>query len=98
MVKRSGDLVARFGGEEFAIILPNTDLNGAEIVAQLIIEEIKSLNIPHKGSKVSDDVTISLGIASIIPTHQTPSKKVIDLADDALYQAKRQGRNRYFIL
>ncbi len=97
MVKRSGDLVARFGGEEFIIILPNTDLNGAEKVAQLLNEEIKRLNLPHKSSKVSDSVTISLGVASIIPTYNTPSKQLINLADKALYQAKIQGRNRYIL-
>jgi diguanylate cyclase (GGDEF)-like protein len=93
IVKRPADLVARYGGEEFAIILVNTDCKGAEKIGQLLISEIDKLNIPHAASKVRDNVTISLGITTIIPRPQIPFHTIIKNADQALYEAKKAGRN-----
>jgi diguanylate cyclase (GGDEF)-like protein len=94
VVKRPADLVARYGGEEFAVILPNTDGEGAKIVAQNIAAEISKLAIEHQSSLVSKYITLSMGISSIIPPHKTAPKVLIDKADQALYHAKEQGRNR----
>jgi diguanylate cyclase (GGDEF)-like protein/PAS domain S-box-containing protein len=96
--QRATDLVARYGGEEFAIILPNTSSENALIVAEEIRKAIALLQIPHANSQVSDYVTLSLGIASIIPTLQNSSDDLIAQADQALYFAKAQGRDRAIFL
>jgi two-component system, cell cycle response regulator len=96
-VKRPADLVARYGGEEFAVILPNTDTEGAVIVAQEIRAEIQQLKIPHADSEVNPYVTLSLGISSIIPWLDLSPENLIAAADVALYQAKKQGRDRAVI-
>ena len=97
VVSRSVDLVARYGGEEFAVILPNTDITGAMAIAQRIHDAIKDLAIPHQASKVSDTVTISLGITSQIPASELSVATLIEQADQALYRAKQQGRNQFVI-
>ena len=93
-VKRSKDLVARYGGEEFIVILPDVNLTGAEKVAQNIHSKVKALEIPHTASTISDRVTISLGVASAIPTINSQATTLIESADQALYLAKAQGRDR----
>ncbi|MEM1167796.1 MAG: diguanylate cyclase [Cyanobacteria bacterium P01_H01_bin.35] len=93
-VKRSADLVARYGGEEFAIILPNTSNKNAEKVAELIRKAIHKLHINHSASKVSKYVTMSMGVASIIPTKLESPQSLIAKADQALYYAKEKGRDR----
>jgi len=94
-VKRSADLFVRYGGEEFAAILPNTDAAGAIAVAESIREAIRDLAIPHEQSDVSAIVTVSMGIATVIPTAERSPDELVALADRALYDAKRQGRDRY---
>lgn len=89
------DLVARYGGEEFVILLPNTDLAGAIKVTSRIQEVIHNLEIPHTESNVRDIVTVSLGVASVIPTLEVKPDKLIADADKALYNAKQKGRDRY---
>lgn len=95
VVKRQSDLVARYGGEEFSVILLNTDTRGAIKVTQLIIEQIKQLNIPHALSQVAEIVMVSIGITVSIPSINNSPQDLINKADEALYQAKKEGRNRY---
>lgn len=91
---RPADLTARFGGEEFIILLPNTDLKGANHVAEEIIVKINQLKISHAYSSVAGHVTLSLGIASIIPNLETEPESLIKATDEALYDAKNNGRNQ----
>ncbi|OLP18868.1 hypothetical protein BST81_08090 [Leptolyngbya sp. 'hensonii'] len=96
-VNRPADLIARYGGEEFVMILPHTDQPGAIAIAERIQQAIRARAIPHAKSEVSSIVSVSLGIASLMPTpHQSPDV-LIALADQALYAAKQQGRDRYSI-
>ncbi|MBW4668334.1 MAG: diguanylate cyclase [Cyanomargarita calcarea GSE-NOS-MK-12-04C] len=95
VVKRPTDLVARYGGEEFAVIMPSTDVQGAIVVAEEIQQAIHQSKLPHARSDVSEFITISLGIATIAPTSTTSFANLIAAADKALYEAKRQGRDRY---
>ncbi|MEG4025896.1 diguanylate cyclase domain-containing protein [Microcoleus sp. S13C4] len=94
-VKRSTDLFVRYGGEEFAAILPSTDAAGAIAVAESIRQAIRHLAIPHEQSDVSAIVTVSMGIATVIPCLGTSPDELVAVADRALYDAKRQGRDRY---
>jgi len=91
---RAIDLLARFGGEEFVVMLPNTDLEGAHKVALSICEAVSRLQIPHAASSVADHVTVSVGVASILPDRQSTAAEAVAAADRALYAAKQQGRNR----
>ncbi len=93
-VRRPADLVARYGGEEFVVTLPNTSAEGAIHIATEIQKKVQQLQIPHAQSTVSHYVTLSFGIASLVPQPLTSPETLINLADHALYEAKRQGRNQ----
>lgn len=93
-VKRASDLVARYGGEEMVVVLPNTDATGALTLAQTIGDRIRSLRLPHEGSKISQYVTLSLGVACHVPQANLSCEALIADADAALYEAKRTGRDR----
>jgi diguanylate cyclase (GGDEF)-like protein/PAS domain S-box-containing protein len=93
-VNRPADLVARYGGEEFAILLPQTNLIGALRVAEFVQANIRDLQLQHEGSQVSQYVSASLGVASIMPTADISPSTLVTVADLALYKAKKQGRDR----
>jgi diguanylate cyclase (GGDEF)-like protein/PAS domain S-box-containing protein len=93
VAERPGDLVARFGGEEFAIILPDTPNDGAMRVASEICEAMRACKLPHKGNPFGI-MTVSVGCATMVPQLGQYAVSMIELADEALYKAKRGGRNR----
>ena len=92
--RRSTDSVARYGGEEFAIILPNTDARGALFIAKNIQKKLAQRKLPHIKSKVSQYVTCSMGISTIVPNLRQSVVSLIKSADKLLYQAKDLGRNQ----
>jgi diguanylate cyclase (GGDEF)-like protein len=90
---RGDDFVARYGGEEFAIVLSNTTAEGALKVAERIRHAVKALNLKHEQSPIGQ-VSLSLGVATLIPSEEFSPIQLITTADQALYQAKQQGRDR----
>jgi diguanylate cyclase (GGDEF)-like protein len=94
VVHRPGDLPGRYGGEEFVVVLPQTDAAGAALVAEKMRAQVAALRIPHANSRASDRVTISVGAAAMIPPEKSEPAVLIAAADQALYRAKREGRNR----
>ena len=92
--RRPGDLSARYGGEEFAVLLADTELIDASIVATQILQAIQTLNIPHKNSSASNIVTVSVGLAVMVPQPHLEPSQLVASADRALYCAKNGGRNR----
>jgi diguanylate cyclase (GGDEF)-like protein len=92
---RPPDMLARYGGEEFVILLPNVAAPGAETVAQRILQEVRMLAIPHRMSTAGDIVTVSIGAATLAPCQGGNPESLIRSADSLLYQAKKDGRNRY---
>ena len=91
---RSYDLVARYGGEEFVCLLPECTLEGASAKAQALCQAVRALQLPHGGSKVGQHVTISVGVAALVPGAEQTSDQLLALADARLYCAKEAGRNR----
>ncbi len=93
VVSRPGDLIARFGGEEFVVVLPNTESDGALHVANEICEALRGRRLPHSGN-APGIVTISAGCATLIPKFGKHAPDLIEMADKALYRAKFNGRNQ----
>ncbi|MCI0489048.1 MAG: diguanylate cyclase [Blastocatellia bacterium] len=93
-IKRPTDLAARYGGEEFVVVLSDTDKKGALKVAETIRSRVETLRIPHSESKVSQYVTLSIGVATAIPRRESGMDDLVSAADQALYRAKENGRNR----
>jgi diguanylate cyclase (GGDEF)-like protein/PAS domain S-box-containing protein len=93
-VNRPADLAARFGGEEFVVLLPNTPLFGVMTVANSILDSLRQRQLPHRSSLVQPYVTMSLGVCSVIPNSTLNFKDFLETADIALFEAKEQGRNQ----
>lgn len=94
VLNRAGDLIARYGGEEFVAILPNTELAGAIKIGETMRERVMHLGIPHEASKVAPVVTISIGVVACEPYEGIRSHEIVEAADQALYEAKKEGRNK----
>ncbi|MGF7185863.1 diguanylate cyclase (GGDEF)-like protein [Desulfitispora alkaliphila] len=92
--KRNTDIVARWGGEEFACLLPDADEASANEIAEELRKKVMALQIPHESSQVSDVVTVSLGVATMVPQKGQQPDVLVKKADQALYNAKKSGRNR----
>ena len=93
-IRRPGDLLARYGGEELVVILPNTDVAGVTTVAQHVLDGLVALNLAHSASPTAPQVTLSAGVASLRPLDGGEAESLISAADLALYRAKATGRNR----
>jgi diguanylate cyclase (GGDEF)-like protein len=93
---RAGDLVARLGGEELAVIMPDTDVEGAGVVAERMRRAVQSLRIPQGPGAAYDIVTLSAGVSSATNAANTDAERLMNDADRALYAAKNAGRNRAF--
>ena len=85
---------ARYGGDEFVVVLPETNLEEAKRYGENLRSNVERLSIPHKFSKVLDIVTVTLGISTVIPTDRTTIIEFLRQADNALYEAKNKGRNQ----
>jgi diguanylate cyclase (GGDEF)-like protein len=84
--------VCRYGGEEFAVILANTDGDGAELIAARIHQALAALQIPHPGSPLSR-LSASIGLSTVTPSRESHPDSLVAHSDQALYRAKHQGRN-----
>ncbi len=94
-ITRTEDFVARYGGEEFVVVLPNTGEIGANMVANRILGNIRKCGIPHERSSAASCVTVSVGVTTGKVEHTHSADDYVRRADEMLYQAKRDGRNRY---
>lgn len=93
-VSRAADFVARYGGEEFVVLLPNTEKSNAQQVAEKIITNLQEAAIPHPKSSIASCITLSIGGVTFKPSLDSDLNVFFKLADEALYSAKNQGRNR----
>jgi diguanylate cyclase (GGDEF)-like protein len=93
-VRRGTDLAARHGGEEFAVVLSNTDATGARILAESIRAAVEELELPHPASRVGPNVTASIGCATMVADEKNQATELVAAADAALYRSKENGRNR----
>ncbi len=92
--QRAGDLVARYGGEEFAVIMPATNAENAGAIAERLRQAVWAQSIPHTASGTVDRLTLSIGVATLMTGEVISAHKLTNLADEALYMAKANGRNR----
>ena len=93
-IKRPADLIARYGGEEFVMVLPETDAAAARVVADRTLQKVADLNIPHKYSKAAPHVSVSIGLVTIYIGNNNLPQTFLKTADQNLYLAKENGRNR----
>ncbi len=95
--QRSGELVARYGGEEFALLLPGADGDVAMTVAQRCMDEIAKARMPHEDSPVSEFLTCSIGVATVVAVQDLVPESLVRCADEALYRVKNGGRAHYIV-
>ncbi|BEV16349.1 diguanylate cyclase [Herbaspirillum sp. DW155] len=93
-IQRPADLAARFGGEEFAMILPRTSIEGAHALGEKLCRLIEANQVPHAGSRIGPWLTVSVGAASMVPSMEQDISELVEMADWRLYLAKQRGRNR----
>ena len=91
---RPSDLPARYGGEEFALVLPSTSPGGARLLAEKLRQTIAGMNIPHVAPSQGSSLTVSIGLATMVPQVGSHSRQLIQSADQGLYAAKHNGRNQ----
>ncbi|WFP95794.1 diguanylate cyclase [Acinetobacter sp. ANC 7201] len=91
------EIAARYGGEEFLLVFPQTNKEKAEEIANLILHNIKNLEIKHPDSPICTNITVSLGVVTTIPNPDDLLRDFIEEADKKLYDAKKLGRNQYQI-
>ncbi len=91
---RPGDMLARYGGEEFVAVLPATPLSGGLIIGQQLREAVIALGLAHAKSAAEPHVTVSVGIATIVPDYAGSPEMLVAAADEMLYRAKHNGRNQ----
>jgi len=96
-VHGESDLASRYGGEEFALTLPNTDAEGGAAVARRVMQMLAEHRVPHDASPVDPFVTVSMGVAARIPTPQMAPTDLVAAADQALYRAKATGRHQIVV-
>ncbi len=97
-LQRPIDLACRYGGEEFTVILPNTDSEGAELVVKRIQKSIADMSIEHEASTISDILTASMGVVTVVPGKDELPSNILEVADIALYRVKESGRSNYKIV
>jgi len=97
-LKRDNDFVARYGSEEFVIVMPNTDETGARMIADRLLEKVRDSQIPHEKSDISNRVTISIGITTGGRNYSCTGDDFINKANEALKKSKESGRNRYTVI
>lgn len=97
LFRRAGELLVRYGGEEFLVVLTAAKSGEAEKLAESLRQQLEQLHIPHAHSSVSDHVTVSLGVATQVPKRNSTPEQLIHIADTALYRAKQGGRNRVVV-
>ena len=95
-LRRASDMIARYGGEEFIVILPNTNSQHAKVTATELKKTIEELNIQHPDG-INNIVTVSIGLATATPNGEASATELIQHADQALYDAKENGRNKIVI-
>jgi len=95
---RPSDLPARYGGEEFALVLPNTSPGGARLVAEKLRQSVVALHIPHTSPHANACLTVSIGLATHVPSIGSQCRQLILAADKGLYQAKASGRNQVCVV
>jgi len=93
-LKREDDFVARYGGDEFVVVLPNTSDIGAIMMANKMLDEIRNCNLPHEKNEAADHVTISIGVTTAKVLHTDTADDFVKIADKMLYESKRNGRNQ----
>ncbi|TXI18500.1 MAG: diguanylate cyclase [Roseateles sp.] len=98
LARRPSDAVARYGGEEFVLVLPDTPRAGAQTLARTLSRLFETHSMAHPDSEIAPHVTLSGGVTTVIPDQATTPAQLLSLADEALYRAKSQGRNRFVSL